>query len=132
MAGYWARSFFAFYGLQKHRKELEQYRANVIEQTWSILIPYLSSNKQANKQNQKKHQKRERRVKSANPLPIENGATGRQLIAFDVGRTLPNTDLSRDFMGLVVDGSMDLGTHIWHPPQIFLQGWMTSQRERAW
>ena len=43
---------------------------------------------------------------------------------------LSNTDLSRDFMGLVVDGSMDLGTHIWHPPQIFLQGWMTSQRER--
>ena len=41
-----------------------------------------------------------------------------------------NTDLSRDFMGLVVDGSMDLGIHIWHPPQIFLQGWMTSQRER--
>ena len=25
-------------------------------------------------------------------------------------------------MGLVVDGSVDLGTHIWHPPQIFLQG----------
>ena len=53
-------------------------------------------------------------------------------IAFDVGRTLPNTDLSRDFMGLVVDGSMDLGTHIWHPLQIFLQGRMTSQRERDW
>ena len=54
-------------------------------------------------------------------------------IAFDVGRTLPNTDLSRDFMGLVVDGSMDLaGTHILHPPQIFLQGRRTSQRERAW
>ena len=53
-------------------------------------------------------------------------------IAFDVGRTLPNADLSRDFMGLVVDGSMDLGTHIWHPPQIFLKGRMTSQRERAW
>ena len=37
-------------------------------------------------------------------------------------------------MGLVVDGSMDLGTHIRHPPQIFLQGRMTSQRERerAW
>ena len=35
-------------------------------------------------------------------------------------------------MGLVVDGSMDLGTHLWHPPQIFLQGRMTSQRERAW
>ena len=35
-------------------------------------------------------------------------------------------------MGLVVDGSMDLGTHIWHPPQIFLQGRITSQRERAW
>ena len=35
-------------------------------------------------------------------------------------------------MGLVVDGSMDLGTHIWHPLQIFLQGQMTSQRERAW
>ena len=56
----------------------------------------------------------------------------KRIIAFDVGRTLPNTDLSRDFMGLVVDGSMDLGTHIWHPPQIFLQGRMTSQRERAW
>ena len=42
---------------------------------------------------------------------------------------LPNTDLSQDFMGLVVDGSMDLGTHNWHP---LLQGWMTSQRERAW
>ena len=41
------------------------------------------------------------------------------LIAFDVGRTLPNTDLSQDFMGLVVDGSMDLGTHIWHPPHFF-------------
>ena len=33
-------------------------------------------------------------------------------------------------MGLVVDGLMDLGTHIWHPLQIFLQGRMTSQRER--
>ena len=55
-----------------------------------------------------------------------------QLIEFDVGRTLPNTDLSRDFMGLVVDGSMDLGTHIWHPPQMFSQGRMTSQRERVW
>ena len=54
------------------------------------------------------------------------------LIAFNVRRTLPNTDLSRDFMGLLVDGSMDLGTHIWHPPQIFLQGRMTSQRQRAW
>ena len=53
-------------------------------------------------------------------------------IAFDVGRTLPNTDLSRDFMGLVVDGSMDLGTHIWHPLQIFLQGRVTSQRGRGW
>ena len=42
--------------------------------------------------------------------------------AFDVGSTLPNTDLSRDFMGLVVDGSMDLGTQIWHPPQIFCRG----------
>ena len=51
------------------------------------------------------------------------------IIAFDVGRTLPNTDLSRDFMGLVVDGSMDLGMLIWHPLQIFLQGRMTSQRE---
>ena len=55
-----------------------------------------------------------------------------KIIAFDLGRTLPNTDLSRDFMGLVVDGSIDLGTHILHPPQIFLQGRMTSQRERAW
>ena len=25
-------------------------------------------------------------------------------------------------MGLVVDGPMDLGTHIWDPPQIFLAG----------
>ena len=33
-------------------------------------------------------------------------------------------------MGLVVDGSMNLWTHIWHPPQIFLQGRMISQRER--
>ena len=49
----------------------------------------------------------------------------------DVGRMLPNTDLSRDFMGVVVDGSMDLGTHIWHPPQIFLQGRMTSQRRES-
>ena len=38
------------------------------------------------------------------------------VIAFDVGKPLPNMDLSRDFMGLVVDGSMDLGTHIWNPP----------------
>ena len=44
------------------------------------------------------------------------------IIAFDVGRTLPNTDLSRDFMGLVVGRSVDLGTHIRHLPQIFLQG----------
>ena len=51
-----------------------------------------------------------------------------KLFALDVGRTLPNTDLSRDFMGPVVD----LGTHIWHPQQIFLQGRMTLQRERAW
>ena len=29
------------------------------------------------------------------------------IFAFDVGRTLPNTDLSRDFMELVVDGSAD-------------------------
>ena len=42
--------------------------------------------------------------------------------AFDKGRMLPNTDLSRDFMGLVVDGLMDLGTHIWHSPQIFCRG----------
>ena len=36
-------------------------------------------------------------------------------------------------MGLVVDGSMDLGTHIWHPPRIFWKGRMTSkERERAW
>ena len=33
-------------------------------------------------------------------------------------------------MELVVDGSMDLGTHIWHPPQTLLQGRMKSQRER--
>ena len=44
------------------------------------------------------------------------------IIAFDVGRTLPNTDLSRYFIGLVMDGSMDLGTLIWHPPQIFFAG----------
>ena len=25
-------------------------------------------------------------------------------------------------MGLVVDGSMDLGTYIWHPLQIFFAG----------
>ena len=37
------------------------------------------------------------------------------VVAFDVGRMLPNTDLSQDFMGLVVDGLMDLGTYIWHP-----------------
>ena len=49
------------------------------------------------------------------------------IIAFDVGRTLPNTDLSRDFMGLVVDGSMDLGTHIWHPTQIFFNISLTTQ-----
>ena len=41
---------------------------------------------------------------------------------FHVGGTLPNTDLSLDFMGLVMDGLMDLGTHIWHPPQIFFAG----------
>ena len=35
-------------------------------------------------------------------------------------------------MGLVVDGSMDLGAYIWHPPQIFFAGGMTSQREKAW
>ena len=43
-------------------------------------------------------------------------------IAFDVGRTLPNTDLNQDFMGLVVDGSMDLGTHIWIPHRFFCRG----------
>ena len=32
------------------------------------------------------------------------------IVVFDVGGTLPNTDLSRDFMGLVVDGSLGLGT----------------------
>ena len=31
------------------------------------------------------------------------------IVVFDVGRTLPNKDLSRDFMELVVDGSMGLG-----------------------
>ena len=36
-------------------------------------------------------------------------------------------------MGLVVDGSMDLGTHIWHPPQIFFAGADDiTKRERAW
>ena len=68
-------------------------------------------------------------------LTQDNYIKGRRnnaIIAFDVGRTLPNMDLSRDFMELVVDGSMDLGTHIFYTPQIFLQGWMTSQRERAW
>ena len=44
------------------------------------------------------------------------------LIAFDVGRTLLNMALSQDFMGLVVDGSMDLGTHIWHSLQNFFAG----------
>ena len=34
------------------------------------------------------------------------------IIVFDVGRTFPNTELSRDFIGLVVDGSMDPGMHI--------------------
>ena len=35
-------------------------------------------------------------------------------------------------MRLVVDGQMDLGTHIWHPPLAdFFAGRMTSQRERA-
>ena len=53
------------------------------------------------------------------------------IIAFGVGRTLPNTDLSRDVMGLVVGRSVDLGTHIWHPPQIFLQGRMTSQKRES-
>ena len=69
---------------------------------------------------------------------LQQSFTGRRkacsallLIAFDVGRTLPNTDLSRDFMGLVMDGSMDLGTHIWHSPQIFFQGRMTSQRRES-
>ena len=31
------------------------------------------------------------------------------IIAFDIGRMLPNIDLSRDFMELVVDGLVDLG-----------------------
>ena len=36
-------------------------------------------------------------------------------------------------MGLVVDGSMDLGTHIWHPPQIVFAGADDiTKRERAW
>ena len=39
------------------------------------------------------------------------------IIAFDVGRTLPNTDLSRDFMGLVV-GRWILG-HTSGIPRIF-------------
>ena len=51
----------------------------------------------------------------------------RGIVAFDIERMPPNTDL-----GLVVDGSMDLETKIWHPPQIFLQGQMTSQRNVAW
>ena len=53
-------------------------------------------------------------------------------IAFDIGRMLTNMDLSRDFMGIVMDGLMDLGTHIGHPPHIFLQGQMIPQRERVW
>ena len=53
------------------------------------------------------------------------------IIAFDVGRMLPNTDVSQDFMGLVVGQSVDLGTHIWHPPQIFWQGRMTSQKRES-
>ena len=40
------------------------------------------------------------------------------LIAFDEGRTLPNTDLSRDFMGLVVvKGSWD--AHLASPADFF-------------
>ena len=33
-------------------------------------------------------------------------------------------------MGLVAHGSMDLGTHIWHPPQIFCRGgWHHKERD---
>ena len=43
-------------------------------------------------------------------------------MAFDVGRTLRNTDLSRDFMELVViDGSVGVGG-----------SWRGTQRETAW
>ena len=34
-------------------------------------------------------------------------------------------------MGQRCRGWMELGTHIWHPPQIFLQGQMTSQRRES-
>ena len=57
------------------------------------------------------------------------------LIAFDVGRTLPNTDLSRDFVGLTCQSWMGrwiLGRTSGIPRRIFLQGRMTSQRERDW
>ena len=47
--------------------------------------------------------------------------------------SIPNVDLNQDFMGLVVDGSMDLGTHIWHPPQIFFcRGDDITKRDLAW
>ena len=51
----------------------------------------------------------------------------KDLIAFNVGRTLPNTDLSQDFMGLVMNESMDLASGIWHlasgiPRRFFCRG----------
>ena len=42
------------------------------------------------------------------------------VIAFDVARTLHNTDLIRDFMGLVVDGSMkSWDAHLASPAHFF-------------
>ena len=41
-----------------------------------------------------------------------------------------NMDLSRDFMGQRCRGCMDLGTHIWHPPQIFFAGADDITKER--
>ena len=35
---------------------------------------------------------------------------------------LPNTDMSPHFMGLVVDGLMDLVMYVWHPPADFFAG----------
>ena len=43
----------------------------------------------------------------------------------------PNADLSWDCMVQRCRGWMDLGTHIWHPPHILLQGRTTSQRRES-
>ena len=42
----------------------------------------------------------------------------------------PNADLSRDCMGQRCRGWMDLETHIWHPPRIFLQGRTSITKKR--